>query len=174
MRNITAITLLVCAALLQACATQKAPTIITAESLIDRSSERVTFSLAAPSAKQDVNEWLAKDMPTRAELECSGDTGTCAIIAQDLERRGVPVQMGTAGGQPKAILIYERFVARFCDNRYKDNSFNPFNRNYSALGCSVSSNLVQSVGDSAQFTNPPMMGDASATQAVRAVRKAQQ
>lgn len=174
MRNITAITLLACVTLLQACATQKAPAITTAESLIDRSSERVTFSLAAPSAKQDINEWLAKDMPSRAELECTGDNGVCNMIAQDLEHRGVPVQMGASGGQPKAILIYERFVARSCDNQYKDNSFNPFNRNYSALGCSVSSNLVQSVGDSTQFTNPPMMDNVPATQAVRAVRKVQQ
>jgi hypothetical protein len=174
MRKLTAITLLACATLLQACSGQKAPNIITAESLIDRSSERVTFSLAAPSAKQDITEWLAKDMPSRVELECaSGDNGLCNLIAQELDQRGVLVQMGTAVGQPKEILIYERFVARSCDNRYKNNSFNPLNRNYAALGCSVSSNIVQSVSDSAQFTNPPMMGDAPANQAVRAVRKAQ-
>ena len=173
MRNLTALTLLVCVSLLQACTTAQKTGFITPESLIDRSSERVTFSLATPSAKQDITDWLAKDMPSRVELECSGDNGVCSTIAQELDRRHVPLQMGATGGQPKAVLIYERFVARACDNQFKDNSFNPFNHNHPALGCSVSSNLVQSVSDSTQFTSPAMMDGTPATQAIRAVRKVQ-
>ena len=174
MRNITALLLLASVALLQACTTYKSQGVITPESLIDRSSERVTFSLAAPSAKQDITEWLMKDVPSRVELECSGTDSVCGAITKELDHRAIPVQMGAAAGQPKAVLIYDRFVARACDNQFKDNSFNPYNHNQPALGCSVSSNVVQSVADSAQFINPPMMDNSSANQAVRAVRKLQQ
>ena len=165
--------LFVCVAMLQACASQKSPAIYSPESLIDKSSERVTFSLATPSARQDIAEWLQKDMPSRVELECETGDGACAVIHGDLVAKKMPVELAANGGQPKAVLIYDRFVARACDNKFRDNSFNPLNRNQNVLGCAVSSNVVESVADGDQFVNPPMMGNASAVQAVKAVRKSQ-
>jgi hypothetical protein len=164
--------LILSAGLLQACA-MKSSKIVSPESLIDRSAERVTFSLAAPSARQDITEWLIKDVPSRAELQCDGGDSVCAAIAAELDRRNVPVDAMQAGGQPRAVLVYERYAARACDNTYRDNSFNPLNSTNKALGCSVSQNLLQSVADGDQFTNPPMMGNAYGNQAVKAVRKAQ-
>lgn len=169
----SAFTLLVCLVVLQGCAAQKRPTIYSPESLIDKSSERVTFSLATPSARQDVAEWLKKDLPTRAELACQANDGACALIQRDLSANNIPAELSENEGQPKVVLIYERFAARACDNKFRDNSFNPLNRNYSPLGCSVASNLVQSVAGADQFVNPPMMGNSSAVSAVKAVRQAQ-
>ncbi len=167
----SAFALFVCVVLLQGCA-GKRPAISSPESLIDKSSERVTFSLATPSARQDIAEWLQKDLPSRVELECEAGDGTCILVNKELSANNIPVEIGAAGGQPKAVLIYERFAARACDNKFRDNSFNPLNRNQPALGCSVASNVVQSVANADQFVNPPMMGNASAAAAVKAVRKA--
>lgn len=164
-------TLILSALLLQACVSEKSKGVIVPESLIDKSSERVTFSLAAPSAKQDVVEWLNKDMPSRAELSCTGADAACSAVGQELEHHGVPIIQ--VEGQPKAVLIYDRFAAHACNNRFRDNSFNPNNHNHSAFGCSVSSNIVQSVADTAQFTNPPLMDNAPAIPAVKSVRKLQ-
>ena len=168
----SAFALFVCVVLLQGCA-GKRPTIHSPESLIDKSSERVTFSLATPSARQDVTEWLQNDLPSRAEVECDASDGLCILVQRDLAIKNIPVEAGAAGGQPKVVLIYERFAARACDNKFRDNSFNPLNRNQSALGCSVASNVVQSVANADQFVNPPMMGTSSAASAVKAVRKSQ-
>lgn len=168
----SAFALFVCVVLLQGCA-GKRPAISSPESLIDKSSERVTFSLATPSARQDVTEWLKKDLPSRAEVECEASDGACILITKDLAANNIPVEVNANEGQPKVVLIYERFAARACDNKFRDNSFNPLNRNQPALGCSVASNVVQSVANADQFVNPPMMGNSSAASAVKAVRRLQ-
>lgn len=172
MRSVSFLTLVTTILLTAACSSGKPPAIVSPESLLDRSSERVTFSLAAPTAQQDIAEWLLKDLPSRVELECEGADTACNAVISDLERRRVPYQAGATGGQPKAVFIYERLMARACDPKYQENSFNPLNRNHAALGCAVSSNTVQSVADADQFSNPPMMDRPAAAAAVRAVRKA--
>lgn len=144
------------------------------ESLLDISAERVTFALSGFSAKQDVNEWVMKDRPARAELSCESRDATCAGVAANLKQIGVPYTSTTpADGQAKAVLVYERIIARACDPRYKNDSFNNLNRPHAALGCATSSNIIQQVSDPVQFTAPAMLGDADGEKAAATYKKYQ-
>ena len=54
-------------------------------------------------------------------------------------------------------LVYERVLARDCENRYMENTVNPYNLNYPTFGCSNASNMVQMVTDKRQFTSPALL-----------------
>ena len=47
--------------------------------------------------------------------------------------------------------------ARDCENRYIDDTINPYNLNHPTFGCSISVNMVQMVTDKREFTNPSLM-----------------
>lgn len=127
------------------------------EALLDRSTERVSIALGESNAQDELIYWLNQEQPTRAEISCAEGDFSCSVARHTLEKFGVtdvkraPSQNGAA-----VHLIYERVVARDCDNRYLDNPHNPYNLNHPTFGCSTIVNAVQMVADKRQFTNPAL------------------
>jgi hypothetical protein len=127
----------------------------TPESLLDVSSEVVNVSLTGRSSVDEVVDWVNQDQPTRAELYCMDGDATCAEAERVLGQFGVPV-VHVASSDNTVALVYERVLARDCENRYIDNANNPYNWNHPTFGCSVASNSVQMVSDKRQFVSPAL------------------
>lgn len=126
------------------------------EDLLDQSSEIVNFELNDYSALDDLLNWVNQDQPTRAELYCMEADSTCAEAEQILQQFGVSTVF-VASGDNMVTLVYERVLARDCENRYIENGVNPYNLPHPTFGCTISSNIVQMVTDKRQFTSPALL-----------------
>ena len=126
------------------------------ESLLDVSSEVVNFQLNGLDAVHEVADWVNQDQPTRAELYCAESDLTCLETKDMLMQFGVPITF-IAAADNTVTLIYERILARDCENRFIDNSINPYNFNHPTFGCSLASNMVQMVTDKQQFVSPALL-----------------
>lgn len=126
------------------------------ESLLDESSEVVNFDILGPESLDELIVWINEDQPTRAELYCQDGDMLCLETYELLEQFGVPI-MYVSSPDNVATLVYERVIARDCENRYIDDSVNPYNLHHPTYGCSVAANMVQMVTDKRQFTSPPLL-----------------
>lgn len=125
-------------------------------SLLDASSEVVNVALVDQNSVTEVVQWIDQDQPTQAELYCLDGDPVCMQTLETLEMFRVPVHYVSAADN-NLVLIYDRIVARDCDNRYMDNPVNPYNLNHKSFGCSTAVNMVQMVGDKRQFTSPALL-----------------
>lgn len=126
------------------------------ESLLDISAEVVNIALASEQSLGELADWMNQDQPTRAELFCMDSDPLCVRARDVFEQFGVPTSH-IAAADNNAVLVYERVLARDCENRYIDNSINPYNLHHPTFGCSIASNIVQTVSDKQQFTNPGLL-----------------
>lgn len=128
----------------------------TPESLMDQSSEVVSFAVGGDNSTNDMVAWINQDQPSRAELYCNEGDPACAEARQALQQFNVPVNF-VPSSDNVATLVYERVVARDCESRYIDNSINPYNLSHPTLGCSIASNQIQMITDKRQITNPSLL-----------------
>ena len=128
----------------------------TPESLLDVSSEVVNLSIETEFALDELTNWINQDQPSRAELYCVESDMRCSAAQEVLDLFGVP-SMYVPSGENMVSLVYERVLARDCENRYIDNSINPYNLNHPTFGCSVAVNMVQMVSDKHQFVRPSLL-----------------
>lgn len=136
------------------------------ESLLDASSEVVSVQLASDRSVDEVVEWVDKDQPTRAELLCMDGDPLCEATKEVMGLYGINYQ--TAPSTENSVhLIYERVLARDCENRYIDNHINPYNMSYPTHGCSIASNMVRMVTDKRQFVSPALLDYLDAERGVR-------
>ena len=140
------------------------------ESLLDASSEVVNIALTGQDSVAELADWINQDQPSRAELVCLESDPVCKKARAVFDQFGVQVQY-TAAADSSATLIYERVLARDCENRFIDNSINPYNLNYPTFGCSVAANMVQMVSDKRQFTSPALLDYHDGEKAVQAYGK---
>lgn len=125
------------------------------ESLLEVSTEIHHLDIATSAGADTLKQKLEGELPTRAELNCAESEASCINAKRTLELRGVTTKMGDVADHT-VVLIYERIIARDCNPQYVDNPYNYFNKNHPSFGCAVTSNMVQSVSDKRQFTNPPL------------------
>lgn len=138
------------------------------ESLLNKSVERVSFSLAPNEALADLTAWIDNDQPTRAELSCSSDDILCVRASEMLSSFGVPFAFIKAQeSSSDVVLFYERITASNCENSFVDNRHNFRNLNHPTFGCSVAANILQSVSDHQQFINPALSDLQDAEKAVQ-------
>lgn len=138
------------------------------ESLLDVSSEVVNMSVPSGPSVHDLATMLSQDPPSQAEINCDMSQKACQDALAMLERHNVPTQQ--TNGPLGITLIYERVVARDCENRYIDNSINPYNLHPPTMGCSVAANIVQMVSNKQQIVNPSLMDLPDAEKAVQTYR----
>ncbi len=141
------------------------------EALLDVSSEVVNLSVATQPDRRDLSNWIEKDQPTRAELNCPQGSRTCTEAEKILDLHGVPVTPGN-GADQTVTLIYQRILARDCNQRYVDNVPNHYNAYHADFGCSISANMVQEVTDKQEFISPNLADDPRATRAVNDYNRA--
>jgi type IV pilus biogenesis protein CpaD/CtpE len=139
------------------------------ESLLDVSSEVVNLNIGSAAEVKSLASWVQQDVPTRAELYCNALEARCKQARQALELKGVPV-MVVSSPTNTATLVYERILARDCNQRYIDQTPNHANAPHPAFGCSVAANMVQHVSDKQQFINPEIMDLPSADRPARMYR----
>ncbi|MES2984380.1 MAG: hypothetical protein V4735_04235 [Pseudomonadota bacterium] len=141
------------------------------ESLLDVSSEVVNLGTGTASELQDLSSWISKDQPTRAELRCSPGEKRCNEAQKLLQLHGVPFDLA-ASGESSVTLIYERILARDCNQRFVDNVTDDYNAPHPAFGCSISANMVQHVTNKQEFISPNLSDDPSAVRSVGDIRNA--
>lgn len=139
------------------------------ESLLDVSSEIVNLSIASEPALDALAEWVNADQPTRAELYCMDGDQRCAAAQEILDLYGVPSYYVPAQ-DTTVTLVYERVIARDCENRFIDNSVNPYNLHHPTFGCSIAGNIVQMVSDKQQFVSPNLLDYTDARKGVQVYR----
>ncbi len=128
------------------------------ESLMDYSSEVVNLSVGTASEVNEFSSWINRDQPTRAELYCTSGSAQCNEAKRALELFDVPFTH-IPSAQATVTLIYERNLARDCEQRYMENGSNHYNLNHPTFGCATAANIVQSVSDKKQILNPSIMDD---------------
>ncbi len=139
------------------------------ESLLDISTEVVNVKITSPASVQKIVDVINKEQPTRARVSCQDSDPLCKEVKSVMNQFGVAVKYKSSNANNVA-LVYERIMARNCQNRYIDNISNNYNNlNYPTLGCSIAANMVQMVSDKHQFTNPALMDDSSATKLLQAI-----
>jgi hypothetical protein len=125
------------------------------ENLLSYSSEVVSFDLSGKNALTELKKLLKDNPPTRAMLNCDSGMKTCSQAKALLSKSSIPT--AETGNGNDITMVYEDIVARDCENRYIDNSNNPYNLNHSTFGCSMQANMVQMVTDKRQFVNPDLL-----------------
>ncbi|MFZ4541663.1 MAG: CpaD family pilus assembly lipoprotein [Rickettsiales bacterium] len=143
------------------------------ESLLDVSSEVVNLSASNRGELKELAAWVEKDRPTRAEINCTSGDKRCDEVQKILDLQGVPTVSGT-GTDLSVTLVYERILARDCNQRFVNNTPNPYNTPHPAFGCSVAANMVQQVSDKQEFISPNLSDDPSARRAVNDYNRAYQ
>jgi|OM-RGC.v1.015999293 Type IV pili component len=126
------------------------------ESLLDQSSEIVNFELSDYNSLDELLNWVNQDQPTRAEIYCMDNNPICMEAEQVLQQFGV-ASVFVASPDNRVTLVYDRVIARDCENRYIENGVNPYNFNHPTFGCANASNMVQMVTDKRQFTAPALL-----------------
>lgn len=137
------------------------------ESLLDVSSEIVSVEMVSDQSADEIVHWIEADQPSRAELHCFEGDPLCAKAESVLQLYGLEHET-TPSDKTEVLLVYERVVARDCENRFIDNSVNPYNLYHPTFGCSVASNMVQMVTDKRQFISPTLLDYPDAAGMVRA------
>ncbi|MFV9875202.1 MAG: hypothetical protein AB8U25_01315 [Rickettsiales endosymbiont of Dermacentor nuttalli] len=132
------------------------------ESLIDFSSEQVSFSLSSPSVIEDITNWLTNDQPSSVELGCNTNNKTCASIIKILGLYNINYKFSVIDNN--ITLFYNKVVARDCNRVYCDKK-GTIIRSHN-LGCAVSANTVQMVSDHKQFIEPSLLDLHDATKSV--------
>ena len=144
----------------------------TPESLLDMSAEAVNIRFHDRAGMDELTGWINREAPSRAELQCAPGSLACADAERVLNQFNVEYTRYN-DGDDTAALYYERVMARDCENRFIDNTINPYNFNHPTFGCSIASNMVQMVSDRRQFINPalmPLADGAKASQAVKSIK----
>lgn len=144
------------------------------ESLLDVTSEVVNIRLTSQASVQKVISVVNKEQPTRAKVACKETDSLCKQVKGVMKQFKVPVEYHTAKTGGTVSIVYERIMARNCQNRFIDNTANDHNNNmnnlnYPTLGCSVAINTVQMVTDKHQFTNPTLMDSADSKKPLQAI-----
>jgi hypothetical protein len=137
------------------------------ESLLDVSSEIVSVEMVSEQSADEIINWIETDQPSRAEINCFEGDPLCAKAQDVLNLYGLEYEI-VSSDHTEVLLVYERVLARDCENRFIDNSVNPYNLPHPTFGCSVASNMVQMVADKRQFISPTLLDYADATSMVNA------
>jgi hypothetical protein len=135
------------------------------ESLIDVSSEIVNLTVASGAEIDDLSAWIDRDQPTRAELYCLEGDPICVQARQVLDLYGVPTQFINSS-TATVTLIYERILARDCDQRYVKNQ-SLTNVSSPSFGCSLAANMVQQITNKQQIVRQNLMDYPDAAKAVQ-------
>jgi hypothetical protein len=142
------------------------------ESLLDVSSEVVSLSAATPASLNDLDAWIRRDAPTRAELLCSSRSINCSDARRFLERNTIPFAHVEAMTEPVVTLVYERVLVRDCNPAYIDNTNNYQNLNHRSFGCALAANAAQHISNKQQVVAPNILDPASAVRGVNDIHRA--
>lgn len=167
MRPITSLTALLLIGLVSACGRYEDGTFSRGapERLLDVSSEVVNLGVTTPAQVDELSQWVGRDQPTRAELYCAEGAKLCNEARKVFDLYGVPVTFVPSSTQT-ATLVYERVLARDCDQTFRDDLQLWHNEHHPAFGCSISANIVQHVTQKQQFVNPNLTDYRDAQSAV--------
>tara|TARA_B100001123_G_scaffold227300_3_gene255803 strand:+ start:4245 stop:4841 length:597 start_codon:yes stop_codon:yes gene_type:complete len=139
------------------------------ESLLDVSTEVVNLSVHDQTAVDSLSQFVEKDQPSRAELYCPAQAEVCEQTMSMLDVYGVPYE-SFQSSEYMVALVYERVLTRDCENRFIDNTINPYNMHSPTFGCSMAVNMAQMVTDKKQFVRPDLLGPMDAVKGVQIYR----
>ncbi len=145
------------------------------ESLLIHSNERVNLILSEPRGIEEMASWIDRDQPTKVLLSCADGSLYCAKAIGILKQFGVQYNRKLSqDGQDQAMLVYNRVVARNCENRFIDNYSNAYHAPLPSFGCSMAANTVQMITDRREITDPATMPKASGRRAAQVMKGANQ
>ena len=140
------------------------------ESLLAVSSAIVSVEMVSEQSADEIINWIETDQPSRAEINCFEGDPLCAKAEGVLQLYGLEYEI-VSSDHTEVLLVYERVLARDCENRFIDNSVNPYNLYHPTFGCSVATNMVQMVADKRQFISPTLLDYPDAASMVNAYNR---
>ena len=140
----------------------------TPESLLETSSEAINIKISSDASVQELINLINKDQPSKAELKCVNGESLCEKTKKVLSQFGVKVQYVSQSSNV-ASIIYQRTLAKDCDQRYIDNPINDANLNHPTYGCATAANLVQMITDKNQITSPKLLGKSDAEKSLQTI-----
>ncbi len=134
--------------------------IIRPESLLNPSSEKVSFPVTDSSSVKNIVEWIHGDnKPSSAEVTCAAKDKSCIALKRTLKAEKIAfteVPLSTEEGKTGNIsIIYSHIIARDCKT--------------SDFGCSTAINSLRMVTNREQFIKPALSDFQDAASAVNAV-----
>lgn len=150
-------------------------------------TEFTTIALTPHEGIDRLKDSLSTSTPAQAKLNCPQINATCARAQNLLLKANIPLEIKgptpsnteetestsqpeqTAENLPdnEVTLVYHRLAFTPCDNAYHDDSINNANAYHPSFGCSIRSNMVQSVTEKQQFVNPALLDYADGEKAAK-------
>jgi hypothetical protein len=125
------------------------------ESLLSVNSESISIDLGQRNALAQVVNYLNNE-PSRAVLTCSNNL-ICSRVETILSSYGIAYEVQSGAGNSVEV-VFDKILARDCDNKFVSNHNNPYNLNHPTYGCSTAMNQAMMVRDKRQFTDPLVLG----------------
>lgn len=126
------------------------------ENLLSVNSESVSIDLNQRNAMAQLVNYVNNSEISRAIITCANGL-LCSRVESVLEQYGVPYDV-QSGPTDSVAVVYDRIIARDCDNKFYSNHINPYNLNHATFGCSTAMNQALMVRDKRQFTDPLVLG----------------
>lgn len=146
-------------ALSTGCSMSRSKTALSIENLLTNSAEVVSFPISDVASVHTIEAWVNDDLPSYASISCSTGNSQCVQVAHILRGKHITVDETQASSDgDKVSLSYDHITARNCPPH--------------ALGCSVSANALQMIGNYSQVLHPSVSEPQDATQGVEAYRRA--
>jgi hypothetical protein len=106
---------------------------ISHESLTRSTTEKVNFSFKATNFEKDLESWMQKDIPDRAEVSCDKDKAACNKAASIFKKMGIYfVEKNQAELKDDIVIYYDAEQKIDCSKIIEGRS---------NFGCATSSNI---------------------------------
>lgn len=159
MKKISILAVILVAGALQSCSRIPEETGFTRgqpETLLSVNSESISIDLNQRNSLAQLVNYVNNSDVSRAVVTCANSM-MCGRVESVLEQYGVPYDV-QSGSTDSVAVVYDRIIARDCDNKFRSNHHNPYNLNHPTYGCSTAMNQAMMVRDKRQFTDPMVLG----------------
>lgn len=136
------------------------------ESLLEVTQTEAIFTLNKKTVVSDISKWIKNASPSEALLHCQKKNKICNRVEALLKKKGISTARNTSSTN-EVTFFYEQISVRKCENRYIDNTVNPYNLNHPTFGCTIASNSAQMVANKQQFINPNLTDKTDARKPVQ-------
>lgn len=125
--------------------------LIEPEKLLAFSHEKISLPLTDSQSLNDIEQFINKDIPSKAEIVCGDEEILCHNAKKLFREKNIETSQvsATDSVEPYISLLYDRIIAKDCsDEKY--------------FGCANAVNTIQMISSYKQLVKPDLIDPASA------------